>query len=615
MNGGKVIYHFEGDTKDLEQKTKGIGSTVKGALSGVAGTVGGVFATAFATATAMVTTMTKKAIDSYADLEQNIGGVETLFKDSADRVIENSKKAYKTAGMSANQYMETVTSFSASLLQSLGGDTEKATEYADQAIIDMSDNANKMGTSMEMIQNAYQGFAKQNYTMLDNLKLGYGGTKTEMERLLADAEKISGIHYDISSYADITQAIHVIQENMDITGTTAKEAEQTITGSINALKGAFNNFLNGSGGIDEVVNSAVTVVGNLSNAFIKIVPQLTDGLVKAVEKLLPQVPILIKKLLPTFLKAILDLTKGLASELPSFIQTIISSVIEVVNSLAQELPTLLPVIIDAIINGLLTFLDNIDAVVECGLKLILGLIQGISTALPTLVEKGPEILEKLIFGLISSIGMIIEYAPQIIFALVQGLDSAFNKIDEVGKQVISKLWEGIKSMFGSLWSWVKQIPSNIINSIKADIGGMRDVGADMIRGLWEGIKSVKDWIWRKISGFFSGIVDKVKDFFKIGSPSKLFADDIGQWLPKGLAVGIEANTNSVQKAIDDMNDIVTGSFNLQPDITSLGSSYSPETTVIVNNNMKFDPLGQVVSNIKTYSGGAKNDFNYGGGIA
>ena len=165
MNGGKVIYHFEGDTKDLEQKTKGIGSTVKGALGGVAGAVGGAFATAFATATAMVTTMTKKAIDSYADLEQNIGGVETLFKDSADKVIENSKKAYKTAGMSANQYMETVTSFSASLLQSLGGDTEKATEYADQAIIDMSDNANKMGTSMEMIQNAYQGFAKQNYTI------------------------------------------------------------------------------------------------------------------------------------------------------------------------------------------------------------------------------------------------------------------------------------------------------------------------------------------------------------------------------------------------------------------------------------------------------------------
>lgn len=172
MNGGKVIYHFEGDTKDLEEKTNGISSTLKGTLGGIAGTVGGVFATAFSTATAMITTLTKKAISSYADLEQNIGGVETLFKESSDRVIKNAQKAYKTAGLSANQYMETVTSFSASLLQSLGGDTEKATEYADQAIIDMSDNANKMGTSMEMIQNAYQGFAKQNYTMLDNLKLG-----------------------------------------------------------------------------------------------------------------------------------------------------------------------------------------------------------------------------------------------------------------------------------------------------------------------------------------------------------------------------------------------------------------------------------------------------------
>jgi phage-related protein len=172
MNGGKVIYHFEGDTKDLEEKSKSIGSTVKGALSGIGKTVGCVFATAFTTATGMITTLTKKAIDSYADLEQNIGGVETLFKNSADKVIKNSQRAYKTAGVSANKYMETVTSFSASLLQSLEGDTEKAVEYSDRAIVDMSDNANKMGTSMEMIQNAYQGFAKQNYTMLDNLKLG-----------------------------------------------------------------------------------------------------------------------------------------------------------------------------------------------------------------------------------------------------------------------------------------------------------------------------------------------------------------------------------------------------------------------------------------------------------
>jgi phage-related protein len=173
QNLGDATLHFKGDTKDLEEKTKGVSSSVKSALSGLGKTVGGVFATAFTTASAMVTTMTKKAIQSYADLEQNIGGVETLFKQSADRVIKNSQRAYKTAGLSANQYMETVTSFSASLLQSLEGDTEKAVEYSDRAIIDMSDNANKMGTSIEMIQNAYQGFAKQNYTMLDNLKLGW----------------------------------------------------------------------------------------------------------------------------------------------------------------------------------------------------------------------------------------------------------------------------------------------------------------------------------------------------------------------------------------------------------------------------------------------------------
>lgn len=171
-DGGRVIVHFEGDSKDLEDKTKGLGSTLKNTLGGLGKTIGATFSTAFATASGMITSFTKKAISSYADLEQNVGGVETLFKESADRVIENSKKAYKTAGMSANEYMETVTSFSASLLQSLGGDTEKATDMADQAIIDMSDNANKMGTSIEMIQNAYQGFAKQNYTMLDNLKLG-----------------------------------------------------------------------------------------------------------------------------------------------------------------------------------------------------------------------------------------------------------------------------------------------------------------------------------------------------------------------------------------------------------------------------------------------------------
>lgn len=228
----------------------------------------------------------KEVIAAYADYEQLVGGVDTLFKDSSQEIQRYAANAYKTAGLSANEYMETVTGFSASLIQSLGGDTEKAAKYADMAITDMSDNANKMGTDMSSIQNAYQGFAKQNYTMLDNLKLGYGGTKQEMERLLADAEKISGVKYDISSYADVVEAIHVMQESMDIAGTTAKEAEATISGSVNALKSAVSNLIVGFGDADadmellcnNMVDAFKTVVANIIPVIENIVADfITSG--------------------------------------------------------------------------------------------------------------------------------------------------------------------------------------------------------------------------------------------------------------------------------------------------------------------------------------------------
>lgn len=238
-----------------------------------------------ATTTALIA-LGKASLDSYAQLEQNIGGVETLFKKSADKVIKNANNAYKTAGMSANQYMANVTSFSASLLQSVANDTEKAADIADMAMIDMSDNANKMGTDMALIQNAYQGFAKQNYTMLDNLKLGYGGTKTEMQRLLKDAQKLSGVKYDISNLADVYEAIHVIQEEIGITGTTAKEAEATISGSIASLKASWDNFLNGSGDIGTVIKSLTTVTKNVLNAVTKMMPRIVSSITEAMPELL-----------------------------------------------------------------------------------------------------------------------------------------------------------------------------------------------------------------------------------------------------------------------------------------------------------------------------------------
>ena len=265
---GHLNFDTKLDSSGFSAGIKKVGSLAKGGLA-VLGTAVTSVATAFGG-------LSKAALDSVASLEQNIGGVETLFKDNAQTVIDNANNAYKTAGMSANEYMQNVTSFSASLLQSVSGDTAEAAKIADMAMVDMSDNANKMGTDMERITDAYQGFAKQNYTMLDNLKLGYGGTKTEMQRLLADATKLSGVKYDINNLSDVYSAIHVIQEDLDITGTTAKEAATTIEGSMNSAKAAFDNFLNGSGSAEELADTITIAAENIGSNLAEIVPRLIE---------------------------------------------------------------------------------------------------------------------------------------------------------------------------------------------------------------------------------------------------------------------------------------------------------------------------------------------------
>ena len=326
----------------------------------------------------------KQAIQSYADYEQLVGGVETLFKDSSQKVQEYANNSYKTAGLSANEYMETVTSFSASLLQSLNGDTEKSADVANMAIIDMSDNANKMGTSMSMIQSAYQGFAKQNYTMLDNLKLGYGGTKTEMERLLADAEKISGVHYDISNLNDVYQAIHVIQGELGITGTTSEEASKTISGSLNAMKGAWSNLLTGiadeNADFDTLVGNLVDSVMTFGDNILPRVKTVLEGIGKLIKELVPklaqELPSLLQSILPSLISGVVDLIKALSDALPSLIpvlmngivqaftgivdilpdilQALIQATVLIVQSLAEQLPTIIPKLIDAITNFIKT---------------------------------------------------------------------------------------------------------------------------------------------------------------------------------------------------------------------------------------------------------------------
>ena len=322
-------------------------------------------------AIAGVTALTTAAVKNYAEYEQLVGGVETLFKKSADEVQKYADMAYKTAGLSANDYMSTVTSFSASLLQSLGGDTEKAAKYADRAVIDMADNANKMGTSIEMIQNAYQGFAKQNYTMLDNLKLGYGGTKTEMERLLADAEKISGMEFDISSFADVTEAIHIIQENMGIAGTTATEAEETIQGSLLAAKAAFMNFTVGiadeNANIEELLNQLVESVviagGN-------IVPRVGEILGNIGTLLIENAPIMLEQ----GINQLTNFLLGLDSKAPDIIAYVGQLVVNMGGALLRSAPRLLGAAADLMFQLLE---EIVHAAVDIGENLVKGFWKGI----------------------------------------------------------------------------------------------------------------------------------------------------------------------------------------------------------------------------------------------
>ena len=578
MADGSVTINFDGNTKDLENDINSVSSKIKSGFS----KIGSIASTALKGATVAIGSTTVAlaglgvaSVNSYADLEQNVGGIETLFKGSADKVIKNAENAYKTAGMSANQYMETVTSFSASLLQSLGGDTEKAADVADMALTDMSDNANKMGTSMELIQNAYQGFAKQNYTMLDNLKLGYGGTQDEMTRLLGDAEKLTGVKYDISNLSDVYNAIHAIQENLGITGTTAKEAASTITGSVASMKASFDNFLNGSGTIDQVVETGITSIQNIINAVGQLLPQLiqsiagaTPQITDAINQIFPQILDLIINNAPTILSSIgqilmslsttllnympqilqlamqliQNFINGIVSMLPQIIQMGITLITQLITGIAQMLPDLIPQAVNAVITLVEGLLDNIDQLVDAGIQLIIGLAEGLINAIPQLIDKIPTIIEKLLNAIINNLPKLVEMGIQLVVKLAVGLVQAI-------PQLISK---------------IPQLISAVINALTKLPGMVIDIGKNLVSGIWEGISNMANWLWKKISGWCSDIFNNIKSFFGIHSPSKLFADDIGKMLGLGMGERFDDSLDSVykdmEKAINYENDKLTSNL-------------------------------------------------------
>lgn len=595
------------------KKTSGLGEKIKSGLATV-GKAAVVGVTAAATA---IGTIGTKAIQAYADYEQLVGGVETLFKDSQDKVMEYANNAYKTAGLSANEYMETVTSFSASLLQSLDGDTSAAAEKANLALTDMSDNANKMGSDMTLIQNAYQGFAKANYTMLDNLKLGYGGTQAEMQRLLEDAEKISGIKYDISSYADIVDAIHVVQTEMGITGTTAKEAASTIQGSFGMVKAAWKNLVTGLADPDQNLG---TLVGNFTDSIVvagnNLIPRIQELLPRIVEAITTlmvtvstQLPGILGSTLPSLIEGASNLVTGLMSALPEIltvlgdiaptaigilvpaivnllpeiIQTGIDVVISLVQGITETLPELIPAATEAIIKIAETLTDpgNLGNLVDAALEIILALADGIIDAVPRLLEVAPKIItnlitaltenfpkiiesgaklvKSLIDGLIKSIPQLVAAAPKLIIGIVNGIIANLPQIILSGPQIILALIEGLISAIPDLVQAVPTLIKSIVDTfLNYDWGS---IGSNIVSGIKNGILNTWNGLKTGVGKAVNGLVSGVESILEISSPSKVFAR-IGGYMAEGLGQGFDREMTGVQKDIEDQMTFGTTSFSV-----------------------------------------------------
>jgi phage-related protein len=572
--------------KDATNSASKMSSVMKG-IGSSAIKVGKGLAVAGAAAATAVTALVSKSVGAFADYEQLTGGVETLFgaggrsveeyaqsvgksvsdiqgkydslMSAQNVVLENANKAYMTAGMSANEYMDTVTGFSASLISSLGGDTNKAADYANSALVDMSDNANKMGTDMESIKNAYQGFAKQNYTMLDNLKLGYGGTQEEMKRLLSDAEKLTGQRYDISSFADITQAIHEIQTQMDITGTTAKEASTTISGSWGSLKAAFQNVLVGltTGGdmfdqsLDALINTAVTfgqniipaikgalsgvgylieglapVIGEtipplindlaptLANSAVSLISSLVNGLTQNATQFseclsnmiivaVAGISTVVPQLLDAASKIVSNLMQGLTNSMPQIVNGAVTLIEGLVNGLVNNIPLLIMgavQLVASLANGLIA---NLPRIIDAGVNLITGIVSASYSMMPQIIQNGMQLVVNLAVGLVRAIPQLIAALPRITGAIVKGFKSV-NWFD-LGLQLIKSIWEGIKSIGSEMWNGVKEKTSELW-------GGVKNVVSEKLNN----IKSAYDAHGGGLKGATFAAIEGVKEYYRTG---------------------------------------------------------------------------------------------------
>ena len=532
---GSVIIQIDGDDSGFEKTLNGLKGVAGGAVKGIAAGA--------AAATAGVAALSKAALDSYASYEQLVGGVDTLFKESSAAVQQYAAEAYKTAGVSANTYMEQATAFSASLIQSLGGDTAAAAEYANQAIMDMSDNANKMGTDIESIQQTYQSLMRGNYAMLDNLKLGYGGTKAELERLVADAEKLTGQALDPSKFSDIITAIHAVQENLGITGTTAQEAASTIEGSLNMTKAAWSNLLTGiaddnadfSGLVDDFVSSVETAASNILPR-LEIIFSGIGQLVAALAPVIAQaIPALITNVLPGLATAAGQMLMAFGSALVENLPLLMSSAASLVTGFITYLQTNLPQLATAagtivqtigtglaeaapeiasaagsLLQGLAAGLvDNLPTIAQGAAEIVTGFISYLSDNLPSVLAAGADIINSLVSGILNTLPAMVAQLPQIISAIVSFIASALPQILQSGVEILLNLAAGIIQTIPQLVAQIPQVISAFCSTIAANLPQIIASGIQLLvqfaTGIIQAIPQLVAQLPQIISAIVSGL--------------------------------------------------------------------------------------------------------------
>ena len=624
---------------EAESAGKSGGGKLSSALGGALKTGLGLAAGAAATGAAAVSSFAKEAIGSYAQYEQLVGGVEKLYGDAAGQLQDFAKEAYKTSGMSANAYMETATSFSAALIGSLDGDTKKAAEMTDVAMRAMSDNVNVFGSDFGSVQNAFQGFAKQNYTMLDNLKLGYGGTKSEMERLIADANEYRAsigetADLSIDSFADVVQAIQSVQEQQNIAGTTNKEAMSTIEGSATAVKAAWENVITaigsgeglseafqgltdsifggegGGGLLDNILPRIQTTLEGIGNFISTAAPIIVEKLPPLIEGILPSileagVTLIttlgdgliqsLPSLIPIAFDAIMAIVNALIENLPMIIETGVQVIVTLAQGIAEALPELVPTLVDCVLSIVDVLIENVDLLVDAAIAIIMGLAEGLINALPTLLEKAPELIIKLTEAIIKNVDKLALAAVEIIVKLVAALVTNFPKIVEAGAKILAEVVKGIKQKITD----VKNAGVNIIEKVKEGIKKLNPLqwGKDMIQSFIDGIKQMIG----RVGDAVAGVADKVKSFLGFSEPDEgplsnfhTFAPDMMKLFAQGIDQNVGLVTNSVENMTDQvasaMNDELTGSaINVAADVTARGNGANGVSMGGVNINVYGAP--------------------------